>query len=225
MKLTKIAVTFGALMIGGSAIAEVSANIGATNNYIWRGVTQTDNDAAVSGGLDYAHDSGLYAGTWVSNVDYGGASAEVDFYGGFANELDSISYDIGAIYYYYPGRDSDADINFSEAYLNLGFGPFSAGVNWTFWKEQSGDTHDLYYTLGAGTDIAPTWGIGATLGYYDFDSGDNYTHGQIDITKEVGDFGSFTFTVSTVFDQDFDDDDSDVDKDPLFVVSWAKTFD
>jgi uncharacterized protein (TIGR02001 family) len=221
MKLTKIAVTFGALMIGGSAIAEVSANIGATNNYIWRGVTQTDNDAAVSGGLDYAHDSGLYAGTWVSNVDYGGASAEVDFYGGFANELDSISYDIGAIYYYYPGRDSDADINFSEAYLNLGFGPFSAGVNWTFWKEQSGDTHDLYYTLGAGTDIAPTWSIGATLGYYDFDGGGNYTHGQLDLSKEVGDFGSFTFTVSTVFDQS---NSVDNDKDPLFVVSWAKTF-
>ena len=221
MKLTKTAVAVGALMIAGSAIAEISANIGATNNYIWRGVTQTSNDAAVSGGLDYANDSGLYAGTWVSNVDYGGASAEVDFYGGFANQFDSISYDVGAIYYYYPSRDSDADINFSEAYLNLGLGPFSAGVNYTFWKEQSGDTHDLYYTLGAGTEIAPTWGIGATLGYYDFDGGGNYTHGQIDLSKEVGDFGSFTFTVSGVLDQS---NSVDNDKDPLFVVSWAKTF-
>ncbi len=221
MKLTKIAVAAGTLMIGGSAIAEVSANIGATNNYIWRGVTQTSNDAAVSGGLDYANDNGLYAGTWVSNVDYGGASAEVDFYGGFANQLDNLGYDVGAIYYYYPSRDSDADINFSEAYLNLSYGPFSAGVNWTFWKEQSGDTNDFYYTLGAGTEIAPTWGIGATLGYYDFKGGGHYTHGQIDVSKEVGDFGSFTFTVSGVLDQS---NSVDNDKDPLFVVSWAKTF-
>ena len=221
MNLTKTAVAVGALMIGGSAIAEISANIGATNNYIWRGVTQTSNDAAVSGGLDYANDSGLYAGTWVSNVDYGGASAEVDFYGGFANELDNLGYDVGAIYYYYPSRDSDADINFSEAYLNLSFGPISAGVNWTFWKEQSGDTNDLYYTLGAGSEIAPTWGWGATVGYYDFDGGGHYSHGQIDISKEVGDFGSFTFTVSTVFEQS---NSIDNDKDPLFVVSWAKTF-
>ncbi|MGB5201292.1 MAG: hypothetical protein WBR56_15475, partial [Sedimenticolaceae bacterium] len=84
-----------------------------------------------------------------------------------------------------------------------------------------GDTNDLYYTLGAGTEIAPTWGIGATVGYYDFDGGGHDSHGQIDISKEVGDFGSFTFTGSTVFEQS---NSIDNDKDPLFVVSWAKTF-
>ncbi|MEM7452142.1 MAG: TorF family putative porin, partial [Pseudomonadota bacterium] len=49
---------------------DLSANVGISNNYIWRGLTQTENGTAVSGGIDYAADSGFYAGTWVSNVSY-----------------------------------------------------------------------------------------------------------------------------------------------------------
>ncbi len=41
-----------------------SANIGVVSNYMWRGVTQTGDQAAVQGGLDVAHESGFYAGTW-----------------------------------------------------------------------------------------------------------------------------------------------------------------
>ncbi len=56
------------------AVAEdaspVSANIGVVSNYIWRGVTQTQDGPAVQGGLDYAHPSGFYAGLWASNVDW-----------------------------------------------------------------------------------------------------------------------------------------------------------
>ena len=48
----------------------VSANIGVVSNYVWRGITQTDDKAAVQGGVDYSHSSGFYAGTWVSNVDF-----------------------------------------------------------------------------------------------------------------------------------------------------------
>lgn len=47
-----------------SAQAEVTANIAASSNYYWRGITQTDDGAAVSGGLDYSNESGFYAGTW-----------------------------------------------------------------------------------------------------------------------------------------------------------------
>ena len=56
-----------------------SANIGAVSNYMWRGVTQTQDGPAVQGGLDYAHASGFYAGLWASNVDWNneGAPQEV----------------------------------------------------------------------------------------------------------------------------------------------------
>ena len=141
MKLNKIAIAVGAAVMGLSSIAsaEFSANIGATSNYLWRGVTQTDNGPAISGGIDYAHASGFYAGAWASNVDFvdepefndptdpdddeteNNGQAELDLYLGFAGEAGSIGYDIGFIYYAYPlaedfGGDEDK-LDFSEIYV------------------------------------------------------------------------------------------------------------
>ena len=68
-----------------SHAGEWSANAAMTNNYIWRGLTQTENEAAIQGGIDYSHESGFYAGTWVSNVNYGPSdvySYEHDMYAG-----------------------------------------------------------------------------------------------------------------------------------------------
>ena len=55
-----------------------SANIGAVSNYMWRGVSQTQDGPAVQGGLDYAHSSGFYLGTWASNVDWNNEGAPQD---------------------------------------------------------------------------------------------------------------------------------------------------
>ena len=47
-----------------------SANVGLYTDYIFRGYTQTQNEPAIQGGFDVEHSSGLYAGTWASNVDW-----------------------------------------------------------------------------------------------------------------------------------------------------------
>jgi len=68
------------LFATGQALAEgpwsFSANIGAVSNYIWRGVTQTGDQAAIQGGVDVSHESGFYAGTWISNIDWDEGSSE-----------------------------------------------------------------------------------------------------------------------------------------------------
>ena len=69
-----------ALLVGGLSAApamagEWSANASVTNNYIWRGLTQSMNNSAVQGGIDFVSDSGFYAGTWVSNVKYEASDA------------------------------------------------------------------------------------------------------------------------------------------------------
>ena len=231
MKLTKIACAVGALVLSGAAAAEFSANIGATSNYVWRGVSQTGNDAAISGGLDFGHESGFYAGTWASNVDFGGdKGAEVDLYAGFGNEIGTsgVGYDVGAIYYYYPNFD---DSDFAELYGSFSYKYFSAGLNYIVSsqvdKTPGNDIFikgDLYYYLSGSFEVAPTWTLGGTFGYYDFkeDGRDgidtSYKHFQLDVTKGAGDFGDFTFTVSKA-DKESGDDDT------LVFVSWAKTFD
>ena len=58
----------------------VAFNVGVTTDYIFRGITQTQHDPAISGGVDYSHASGFYAGAWLSNqkwVETGGTSLPV----------------------------------------------------------------------------------------------------------------------------------------------------
>ena len=105
-----------ATMASSAALADVTANIGVTSNYLWRGVTQTANESAVSGGLDYSHESGAYIGTWVSSL--GGYQYENDVYLGYAGEASDISYDIGYILYRYPvDKDIEADLLSKKSFL------------------------------------------------------------------------------------------------------------
>ncbi len=85
-----------------------SGSLTFANDYRVRGISQTYKEPAVQGEFDIAHSSGLYAGLWASNVASGllnGSSIEMDGYGGYKGKIsDDLSYDIGAIYYYYPGQ-------------------------------------------------------------------------------------------------------------------------
>jgi hypothetical protein len=88
-----------------------SPNIGVVSDYLFRGVSQTRGGAALQGGVDYSHSSGLYAGIWASTITwvkdaYGSGSTEIDYYGGYKNSFggSDFTYDIGAIAYTYPGK-------------------------------------------------------------------------------------------------------------------------
>ena len=94
----------------------ISYNIGIASDYIFRGITQTTHAPAIQGGVDYEHTSGLYLGTWASNVrrnkDFGAifsgdANIEVDTYFGFKNAVAiDYGYDFGLIRYNYLGSYS-----------------------------------------------------------------------------------------------------------------------
>lgn len=94
----------------------VTANIGLTSDYVFRGISQTSGKPALQGGLDYAHASGLYAGLWASNINWitafgatGTANIELDTYFGFRNTLENeFNYDVGFLRYNYPGSYTPA---------------------------------------------------------------------------------------------------------------------
>jgi uncharacterized protein (TIGR02001 family) len=152
----------------------LTANVGLFSQYIFRGISQTAGKPAVQGGFDYAHASGFYAGTWASNVswleDFGAytrSSLEWDFYGGYkANFGDSdFFWDVGTIYYYYPGTRNPGVYNANTWELYAGFG----------WKWASAK---FFYSLddyfgarptGAGTD--GTWYIDLSAAYPVADTG------------------------------------------------------
>lgn len=200
-------------LVGSSAFAGASVNVGVTNNYIWRGVTQTDDAAAVSGGLDYDFGNGFSLGTWTSNVDFPGSAPkdkgyELDFYGAYGAKAGLLDYSVGFTHYAYPSHD---DIDFTEVNGSLGYGPLSLGVAYTAAADNDAAEGDIYYSLSGSTEIKPGLSLGATVGNYDFDAGGDYTHYQLSLTK-----GDFSFAV---------DDNDTSGSDPRVTISWSKSMD
>ncbi|MBW8185763.1 TorF family putative porin [Shewanella nanhaiensis] len=178
----------------------LSANIGVTNNYVWRGVTQTDDKPAVSGGIDYASEMGVYVGTWASNVDFGDdASTELDLYLGFANDVGEFSYDFGYVYYGYPDGD---ELDFGEVYGSLAWNFLSVGVSTTAhsdWSSNFGD--DIYVEANLTFEILGDIELELHAGSYNFDDGLDYQDYNISLSKS-----GFSFMLSQVSEDEIDDD-------------------
>ncbi len=145
-----------------------SFNIAGTSDYIFRGVSQTENDPTLQGGADFGWDS-LYLGVWASGLDLGQvngrdlADKEVDIYGGYTPSWDTktflgkIDFDFGVIYYWYPNaRDSGAELDYVE---------FKAGYTTQLWSFlipglSSGTT--VFYSPEYSTEIGPVWTVEST---------------------------------------------------------------
>lgn len=212
LKRTAIsAAVIAGVLASGQSIAAVEGNIGVASNYLWRGVTQSGDQAAISGGLDYSHESGFYLGTWASNVTWTPVEGyELDIYAGYGGEAGTVSYDLGYIAYLYPVGEHDSD--FSEVYANLGMGGFTLGLSLQVDAEASGATDPRYISASYDFDLNEDYGLSLYGGDYDFDgAGGDYTHFGAGISK--GDFG---FNI--------DKNDVDNDDDPRVTVSWSKSF-
>lgn len=194
MKFTK-AIALAALAAGfiatsAPAMAEDAAatpdftftgNINITNNYIFRGFSQTNGDFAVQGGFDLSHKSGLYVGTWASNVEFkdgasgqNDSSIEVDLYGGYKGTFGNsiFSYDIGAIFYAYPG-DAGVGYDYWEFYgkLNADLGFMTVGTGFVYSPDffaNAGDAINIPLNISVPIPLgSDTWGlsISGQLGY------------------------------------------------------------
>jgi len=232
-KFTHLMVCAAALSTAGMstvAVAEspLTSNVGITSNYIWRGKTQSSDDSATSGGIDYAHASGFYAGTWVSSVG-GNSQYEQDYYLGFSGKAGELSYDVSYVMYTYPvGEKVYSD--FDEVIIKLGYGPVSFTLAPTVGKESDPSAtgtkyeDDVYMAISAEFEVKKDLMLGLTYGVYDFDeapgttNSSDYAHYQVSLTK-----GDFVFAYDVV-DPDTTDPEGKVDA-PRFSVSWSKSFD
>lgn len=198
-----------------AAMAEVSMNVGATSNYMWRGVTQSADVAAVSGGMDYSNESGFYAGTWTSSL--AGGDYELDLYAGFGGEAAGFGYDVGAISYQYPVSDT----YFHEAYFNGSYNILSFGVAYTFGSDDDTTAtfskDDMYVYAGLETEVSEGITMALTAGSYDYDdaAAEDYTHFMVSVSK-----GDFTFAIDK---NDMTDTGAGEDN-PRVSVSWSQSF-
>ena len=165
------------------AQAELTGNVGLTSNYIWRGVTQTDDAAAISGGIDYGHDVGIYLGTWISNTT-SAVGPETDLYIGFAKDIGDFGFDVGYISYMYAQNNDVPDIDFEEIYV---------GGTWKMLSAKYSDDGDNNYIEAAvDFEIAKDLSLALHYGSYSFDvSAGDYSDYSIALNK-----GDWSFMLS-----------------------------
>lgn len=130
----------GILVAGGPAVAEeqdgldkaiasvlgsVSAEVAITSNYMFRGLTQTDNSPAIQGGLGFTRAFEISPGytmhvsgnVWASNVNFKDgdeASIELDYSGAIGITHGPLTAEALLIYYTYPGASRALKYDFVE---------------------------------------------------------------------------------------------------------------
>jgi len=186
MRNTRILAALGLLVtaaaVNAADVTETASAVTGTaaivSDYDYRGFSQTGEKPAVQLSIDYAHESGWYAGAWGSNIDDfcdtpGGcydsngdriantASTEVDLYTGFKGAAGDFGWDAGITYYTYAGA---SDLNFAEIYGKFSFNFVSAGL---YFSNAFGhkDNDEAFYFFGdAGIPAGPLT-IGTHIGY------------------------------------------------------------
>ena len=193
------------LVAGSAANADWSANVGYASEYYYRGFFQKESSA--SGGLDYASDTGFYAGAWAADV---GDGLEVDGYFGYGTEVGEVALSVGFTGYYYTG---DFDDTYQEINLGAGFGKLSVDVAIGEYDNFDGPTQD--YTYYALTYAADNGLYGKYAGFSQDADGEYFEIGYGTTVAEI-DLG-----VSLIFP----DEDIAGDEDEAIVFTIGKGFD
>lgn len=231
MKTACKALVGGILMlVSGVAAADFSANAALTSDYRFRGVSQSAQDPAVQGGVDFSDKSGVYLGAWGSTIDFGSgldADLEVDLYGGYKWNAAGIDWDVGLIHYAYPGSESSADLPFTEIYFGGTYGPVFAKYYYT--SDYTGTTEEgaYYLTAGANLDLGSGFTLVLSLGQSGGDGidatfGDSYTDYKVGVSKDLA---GLTFNLSYIDTSGAPEITTDVfNNEDTVVLTVSKTF-
>ncbi len=148
MKFAKSTLFAASMLTAVSASAvEVSGNVALGSDYFFRGIDQAGGPA-ISGGFDASFENGVYVGTWASSIDFSGG-LELDYYVGYGGSLsDSVSYDLGYVYYGYPQGASTEE--FEEFYGSVSFSDVTVGF---------AASSDYYASTGDSTYVYAQYGF------------------------------------------------------------------
>jgi uncharacterized protein (TIGR02001 family) len=145
----------------------ITGNLSFVSDYSFRGLSQTLEEPAIQGGFDYAHSSGLYLGTWASNVSqslYFPANMEWDFYGGWAKTFGDFGVNVGALLYYYPGGEPAPGEKYdtTEIYVGGSWKWISAKLSYAVSDFFGGNETTFPVTFSGGSDGSMYMELNAT---------------------------------------------------------------
>jgi uncharacterized protein (TIGR02001 family) len=204
LRHSMLLLAFSTVLVGSLAQAEekkpdneVTFNAAVASDYRFRGISQTRLKPAVQGGVDYVNNpTGLYAGAWASNIKWikdggGDGNIEIDVYGGKRGELaKGVSYDVGAIAYWYPSASLKPNPNTFEIYGQLGYGPaylkYSNTLSNAFGFTDSKNSG--YLDAGANIDLVKNLVLNLHVGHQTVrhNSAFSYTDYKVGVTYDFG---------------------------------------
>jgi uncharacterized protein (TIGR02001 family) len=215
IKKTLIGAVSGAALAFAASAAPAAAEdefgwsitLGATSDYVFRGLSLTTEDPAAQGSIDFSYGI-FYAGAWASNVDGDGDAAlgvlgfapwELDLYVGVKPVVGPVTFDFGVIGYLYPAAENAGD------YVELKAGAsmelvksLTGGVTLFYTPDQDNYSEgytvegSLAYALPQVGIFAPT--ISGLVGYTEADTAfffgpdDAYTYWNIGLSLGVEKF-------------------------------------
>ena len=126
-----------------------TGNAALATDYIFRGISQTGEEPAVSAGFNYGHTSGIFLGVWGSNVDFNDgdqAHLEIDVFGGIRRDYRGATWELGLIHYAYPGATDNRSYDYDEVRLALGY-------DFTFVAATASVNYSPNYFADSGTGV------------------------------------------------------------------------
>ncbi|WP_284731449.1 MULTISPECIES: TorF family putative porin [unclassified Rhodanobacter] len=213
MRRCWISVVVAAPMVMASALAPALAgeapaskwvgSAGMVNDYLFRGISQTDRKPAVQAGVEFDHASGGYLGgcgsnvSWLSDASTSAApissSLEFDLYGGWRGSFGGDwSYDVGLYRYQYPGSYPAGFTlpNTTEAYAALAWKSVSLKYSYAFTNlfGYADSEHSGYVDLSWNQAFAPGWLLNAHVGRQQVENvaGASYSDWKLGVTRNFG---------------------------------------
>lgn len=217
MKMSKLtsAILAGSFLVAGmSAAAEeaaspvtVTGSATYTTDYLFRGISQTSNNAAVQAAMTFSHESGLYFGLWGSSIASGAGGLELDTLLGYAGKAGDVGYDVGVMRYNYPGLNDNTlgvtdaagnpvDADYDEVYASVSFAGAKLGVNYS--PDYFAESDQFLYVFASYATEVSGVGLSASVGLNTFDdtaamaqalgyggSDDSYIDYKVAVSKAV----------------------------------------
>lgn len=175
-----------------------SWSIAATSDYVFRGVSQSDENPALQIGATYTFPVGIYAGLWASNVDFGssGPDIELDGFVGYNTDLsDQWNLDLSVVRYsYHKGGDSYGDIDYNEYIAKVSYAA-TEKVGLTALVAYANDyanasIEEFYSNIGTSIDVGNGVSLNIGAGYttleYDGGGRDDYFDGSVSVSRDFG---------------------------------------
>ncbi len=176
-----------------------SVNGGLTTDYVFRGISQSDNDPSVSAGAEASYGM-FYLGFWGASVDdfVSDGNLELDLYGGIRKSWNGVDLDVGVLYYSYPNNSFDLNPEYLEVKAS------ASGKIWSdltakgtvYWSpDYAGESGSTWTFEGTLTKPLPIWdlSLSGTIGHVtsaddsdNFSSvygDDNYTYWNVGLSK------------------------------------------